>query len=218
MLPKPLLGQPDEALTAAVERLRGGLADVLADADWSKDGGRASAIAALDAIFAFAEEVDELRGQELTPLRVLHLMLCGLDQGAKPRMFEPRGVRRGRRASGMDRVKRGIAAAGMELLRDAGLGREDAARRVAEEFRQARITLKGNQRNEEKWKIVAHWRDQANATRAADHAEVAKVVHRKAIDAIQAEQWPWPPDEGDVDRAALVLLSWLRRLLARDAL
>jgi hypothetical protein len=209
MTPKPTSARTDEVLAAAVDRLRNALAAALAAADWPNDGGRASAIAELEAIFAFAEEVDELRGQELTPLRILHLALCNLDQGATPLMLRPRRVS-GRRPDPIGRLMtKAIAAAGMTLLMDVGLGRVEAARQVAEELHRGGVTLGGKH----PWRTVASWRDQVKAA----HSAAASAVHRGVVDAIQAERWPPAPGEVDPHGAAHALLAFVRRLLAQGA-
>ena len=196
-----------KAFAVAVDGLRDTLAAAADDANWSNDGGRASAIAALEAIFAFTEEVDELRELKLAPLIVLHLALCNLDRGHVPLTLEPSQVG-GRRPDIIGRLMtKCFAAAGMSLLMDVGLERENAARQIAEELRRARVKL-----GKFTWRTVASWRDQLKKVPVPAHFVDAQAAFR----GVRAKRWP--PDRSAWPASAHAIRAYVRELLTSGVL
>jgi hypothetical protein len=85
-----------------------------------------------------------------------------------PPLFKLESRRSRRRDSSERERTKGAAAAAMSLIMDAGLGRKEAARRVAEELRRGGVKLGG--RRQLDGGTVASWRDQAKvAGRATSH-------------------------------------------------
>ena len=122
------------------------------------DGGRAGAIAALNAVSAFLHSIDRFRDSILAqPIVAIATALLDLNNGAQQPLVTP--TRFGNRPP--DSYSRlglqAYAAATMEFLMRPGFTRQQAASAVAEELCKSGIKARGNQ-SEITWRTVANWR------------------------------------------------------------
>jgi hypothetical protein len=109
---------------------------------------------------------------------------------------------------------KGIAAAAMSAMMDAGLSRKGAAQRVADELRRAGVDLGGRRHLDAG--TVASWRDQARA--AKDGNEIA-MVYRLCMDGGQLQGPMSPPiywqfDEQQRERYCRYVLRQLSKSLS----
>jgi hypothetical protein len=201
---------PDEALAAAVAKLRDALAFAnqfyvsRRDPDSGPNRGRRlAALLAVNAAFEFIESFNELRELHLTaPLADLAAALADLERGITSPMFK-RSPKSGYRDSFSREMTKGASAAVMSILMDkGGLGREEAAKRVADKLRREDVALGG--RRQLNWGTVAAWRDQVReqlkAKRTQDNAAVmtyTRAMHTFAVTQewfVAVEAWPSKPD------------------------
>jgi hypothetical protein len=134
------------------------------------DMRRRTAMYAISAVIEFLVRIDKKRAS-IAALGDLRSALLDLDRGVPPEIFELEG-KGSRPPDSTDRVMmKGIAAAAMSAMIDAGLSRADAAQRVANELRRCGIKLGGSRHLN--GGIVASWRDQTRA--AKDGSDLANV-------------------------------------------
>jgi hypothetical protein len=197
MTPKPTRAQPDEALAAAVVRLREALAIAGHIYATSPNNRRAAVIAALNAVYEFVdvglEVVDE--PELMTPLSALAAALADLERGITPPLLKPRRVHGHPRDPHGREMTKGAAAAAMSLLMDVGLGRVDAAKRVAKELQRLGVALEGDH-HLLNWRTVASWRDQVRAAPARDYDFGASTTYRIVMERMTAAEG-WPPSAPD---------------------
>jgi hypothetical protein len=164
---------PNATLPAAVAHLH----DMLARAGEVRaarpEMRRMAAIFAVNAVLAFIMRIDDQRAPgSMTCLLDVWEALADLERDVVPPLFKLQ-PRRSRRRDSSDRERtKGAAAAAMSRLMDAGLGREEAGRRVANELRRGGVKLGG--RRQLDGGTVASWRDQAK-TAAPDGTGIATV-------------------------------------------
>jgi hypothetical protein len=198
---------PGEALAAAVARLRDALDHAnqfyvdRRDPDSGPSSGRLAALLAVNAAFEFIESFNELRELHLTaPLTDLAAALADLDRGITSPMFK-RSPKSGYRDSFSRDMLKGASAAVMSILMaKGGLGRDEAAKRVADKLRREGVTLGG--RRQLNWGTVAAWRDQVREQEQnADNMAVMtykRAMHTHAVTEewfVAVEGWPSTPEK-----------------------
>jgi hypothetical protein len=131
---------------------------------------RRASMFAIDAVIAFLVRIYKQRAPTEALLDVSSALL-ELERGVTPPLFRLEPTR-SRPPDSIDRVMtKGIAAAAMSTMMKAGLEREEAARRVADELRRGGVKLGGRRHLD--GGTVASWRDQAKA--AKGRTDVAMV-------------------------------------------
>jgi hypothetical protein len=156
-------GDDNEAgpnLAAAVAGMCGILARISEARARRPDMRRRAAMFAIDAVIAFLVRINKQRAPTAALLDVSWALL-DLERGVMPPLFKLEPTR-SRPPDSIDRVMtKGIAAAAMSAMMKAGLGREEAARRVADQLRRDGVKLGG--RRHLAGGTIASWRDQARA-------------------------------------------------------
>jgi hypothetical protein len=157
------------------------------------DRRRRAAMYAVHAVVAFLVRINKKRAPTAA-LNDVSSALFDLERGAKPSLFEAE-LPGSRPPDSIDRVQmKGIAAAAMSAMMKAGLSREDAAQRVANELRRAGVDLGGRRHLD--GGTVASWRDQARA--AKDGNEIS-MVYRLCMDGGRLQGPMSPPITWDFD-------------------
>lgn len=222
-VPEPLARRfvdisPDPTLAAAVVRL----CDMLARAGEVRarrpDMRRRAAIFAVNAVVKFVMRIDKQRAPGLmASLLDVWEALVDLERGVVPPLFKLQSRRSRRRNSSDREMMKGAAAAAMSLMMDAGLGREEAARRVANELRHSGVKLGG--RRQLDGGTVASWRDQAKA--AVQDGTGFAAVYRLCTDGgkLVGAMLPRPVVELDAqqrERFSRRVLALLSEVVVRD--
>jgi hypothetical protein len=175
---------------------------------------RRAAMYAVDAVIALLLRIKK-KGAPTAALDDLSSALLDLERGAKPSLFE---VERpgSRPPDSIDRVKmKGIAAAAMSAMIDAGLSRDEAAQRVARELRRAGVDLGGRRHLD--GGTVASWRDQA---KAAKNGNELATVYRLCMEGgrLQGPMSPpiyWKFDQEHCEHYCRGVLSRLTKSLSQ---
>jgi hypothetical protein len=180
-----------------------------------RDMRRKAAILAVNAFSQFVMYIDKRRTPGLiASLLEVSTALLDLERDVAPPLFKLKPSRSRRPEPSERQTMKGAAEAAMSLMMEAGVGREEAARRVADEHRRDGVKLGGNRHLDSG--TVASWRDQAKAP-AQDRTKFA-AVYRLCMDGGVGPMAPRPLWSFDAQQREHFSRSVLAQLskVARD--
>jgi hypothetical protein len=210
----------DPPLAAAVAQMFDRLARAAEVRAQHPDMRRMAAIFAVNSVLNFIMCIDDHRALSLmVSLLDVWEALVDLERNSVPPLFKLKTRQSGRLDSSDRHYTKGAAAAAMSLMMDAGFGRKEAARRVADELRRSGVKLSG--RREIDGGTVASWRDQAKVA-VQDGTGFAAIYAYCTDGGLLVDHLAVPPtmefDAQQRERFSRGLLTLLSEVVARDAL